>query len=98
MPTPSPGQTSPGQRPPLDTDPLEGTWDQAARQEVTSYGNPAPRPLDRMTDMCENITLPQLRLRAITSTCATGYKRTHSTKSCPIPFGRNFAILECSKK
>ena len=37
-----------------DGDPsLEGTWDQAVRQEVASY------PLDRMTDVCENITLPQ---------------------------------------
>ena len=27
--------------------PLEGTWDQAVRQEVTSYRD---RPMDRMTD------------------------------------------------
>ena len=40
----------PGQRP------LEGTWDQAARQEVTSYRDPH---LDRMTDASENITLPR---------------------------------------
>ena len=27
---------------PLDRGPLEGTWDQAARQEVTSYRDPSP--------------------------------------------------------
>ena len=35
--------------------PLEGTLDQAARQELTSYKDP---PL-RQTDTCKNITLPQ---------------------------------------
>ena len=36
--------------------PLEGTWDQSARQEVTSYRDPSPQ----WTDTCElNITLPQ---------------------------------------
>ena len=37
--------------------PLEGTWDQAARQEVTSYRDTAP--VDRTTDKCKNISLPQ---------------------------------------
>ena len=36
--------------PGTDTPPPEGTWDQAARQEVTSYRNPPPTPVDRMTD------------------------------------------------
>ena len=36
-----PGQRPPGQRPPV------GTWDQAARQELTSYRE---RPVDRVTD------------------------------------------------
>ena len=40
-----------------DRDPLsEGTWDQAAGQEVTSYKDPSP--MDRLTDMCKTITLP----------------------------------------
>ena len=44
-----------GQRPPtLDREPLKGTWDQAARQEVTSYKDP---PMDRHTPVKE-ITLP----------------------------------------
>ena len=38
-----------------DRDPPEGTWDRAARQEVTSYIDPIWT--DR--DTCENITLPQ---------------------------------------
>ena len=38
--------------------PSEGTWDQAARQEVTSYKVPLPT-VDRMTDASKNITLPQ---------------------------------------
>ena len=61
-------ETHPGQTPPTpDRDPPKehvtetqtppkenGT--RAARQEVTSYRDP---PVDRMTDMCKNITLPQ---------------------------------------
>ena len=43
----------PRQRP---SPPLEGTWDQAANQEVASYRD---HPVDRMTDASENITLPQ---------------------------------------
>ena len=32
-----------------DRDPLEGTWDQAAKQEVISYReSPSPPPVDRM--------------------------------------------------
>ena len=50
--TETPRQRPPGLRPP------EGTWDQAARQEVTSYRDLLPC-VDRMTDMCKNITLPQ---------------------------------------
>ena len=41
-----------------DRDPPEGTWDQAARQEVISYRAPLPI-VDRMTDAIKNITLPQ---------------------------------------
>ena len=41
-----------------DRDSPEGTWGQAATQEVT------PRP-NRMTQASENITLPQLHLRAV---------------------------------
>ena len=37
--------------------PLEGTWDQAAREEVTSYRDPLP--VDRITDASKNVTLPQ---------------------------------------
>ena len=42
-------------RPGTET-PLEGTWDQTAKQELTSYRD---LPMDRMTDTCKNITLPQ---------------------------------------
>ena len=38
--------------------PLEGTRDQAARQEVTLYGDQPP-PSRGQTDACENITLSQ---------------------------------------
>ena len=59
--------------PPLDRDqgqrPPEGTWDQAARQEVTAFRNllapPPPLPKGRMKYMCKNITLPKLRLQAV---------------------------------
>ena len=44
-------ETPPGQRPPG-----EGTWDQAARQEVTSYSPPCSEWLAHAS---ENITLPQ---------------------------------------
>ena len=53
-------ETSPGQRPLLNRDPMEGTrfsWDQAVRQEVTSYRDPSP--VNRMTHASENITFPQ---------------------------------------
>ena len=40
-----------------DRDPQERTWDQAARQEVTSYRDPSEQ-----TDTCENSTLPQTSL------------------------------------
>ena len=40
--------------------PLEWTWDQAARQEVASYRDlPPPPQVNRMTDASENIPLPQ---------------------------------------
>ena len=67
--TDTPGRDPPGQRPQTET-PLaetwdqrqrpawEGIWDQAVRQEVTLYRDPLPS-MDRMTDMCKNITLPQ---------------------------------------
>ena len=52
-----PGGLCPGslcQGKPLDRDPLEGTWNQAARQEITSYRDPylPPPPLNKMTDTC----------------------------------------------
>ena len=34
--------------------PLKGTWDHAARQEVSSYRNPCEQ-----THTCENIIVPQ---------------------------------------
>ena len=39
---------------------LEGTWDQAARQEVTSYRDP---PVNRITQTCKNITCTKFCLR-----------------------------------
>ena len=42
----------------IDRDLPQGAWDQAARQDMTSYR-------DRMTDMCKNITLPKLCLRTV---------------------------------
>ena len=45
--------------------PLDETWDQAAREEVTSYRD----PLDRMKDVSKNITCPKLRLRAVINWC-----------------------------
>ena len=55
----------PGEKPPLPQRNIgpgterhpEGTWDQAARQEMTSYRDLPP--LDRLTDTCKTITLPQ---------------------------------------
>ena len=41
-----------------DREPPQGTWDQAARHEVTSHRDP-PYNTNRMTDASENITLPQ---------------------------------------
>ena len=38
--------------------PPEGTWDQAARQEMTLYRDPLS-PVNRMTDASKNITLPK---------------------------------------
>ena len=52
-------------RPPVDRDPPEGTWDQAARQKVTSYREPFPLWTEWLTDRCKNITFPQLSLRAV---------------------------------
>ena len=49
--------------------PPETTWDCAARQEVTSYSP----PLNRLTDMCKNINLPQTSL-------AGGNKLRHKEK------------------
>ena len=47
--------------PPGTENPLEGAWEQAARQEVTSYRDSPPRPpwAEWLTHACENITLPQ---------------------------------------
>ena len=44
-----------------DTDPPEGTWDQEARQEMTSYRD---SPSRAQTDTCKNITLPQTSFAA----------------------------------
>ena len=65
-----PGQRPPEQRPPgqrslegnmrpKDRDPIKETWDQSARQEVTSYRDHHPQPMTRMTHASEIITLPQ---------------------------------------
>ena len=48
---------------PLDQDPPrqippKGTWDQEAKQEVTSYKDPFP-PVNKKTDRCKNVTLRQ---------------------------------------
>ena len=65
--TPLQGTSNQGQRTPLPPPPQKETWDQAARQEETSYrDNRPPAPMDRMTDASENITLPKLLLRAVT--------------------------------
>ena len=51
-----PKQRPPGRNMAPGTEkPPEGTWDQAARQEVTSYRD---LPCGQ-TDTCKNITLPQ---------------------------------------
>ena len=42
---------------PLDRDPPEGTWDQAPRQEVTSYRD---SPVNRMTQASENRSITLL--------------------------------------
>ena len=41
---------------------MEGTWDQAPRQEVTSYREPPLLWTECLTHACENITLPQTSL------------------------------------
>ena len=58
----------PRHRDPLHRDPLhrdhftdtpsEGTWELAARQEVTSYKDPRPLWTEWLTDVSENITFP----------------------------------------
>ena len=48
-------------RPGTET-PLEGTWDQTAKQELTPYRE---LPMDRMTDTCKKLPCPKLRLRAV---------------------------------
>ena len=48
--------------PPPDRDPLEGTWDQAARQEVTSYRDPSP--VDRQKGV-KQLPCPKLLLRVV---------------------------------
>ena len=50
-----PGGRLPCRQTPLEVDPQEGTWDWAARQEVTSYRD-SPHG---QTNTCENFTLPQ---------------------------------------
>ena len=45
-----------------DRDPSEGTWDQAARQEVTSYRD--PMWTDRQTPV-KILLCPKLRLQAV---------------------------------
>ena len=66
------GQRLPKEHGTRDRDPLEGTWDQVARQEVTSYRDP---PVNRMTDMCKNITFPQ-----------TSFEGGKNEQSCLIGF------------
>ena len=52
--TETPRQRPPGHRLSQTETPLEGTWHQAARQEVTSYRDPSEQ-----TNRCKNSTLPQ---------------------------------------
>ena len=54
--TETPWIETPRQRPP------EGTWDQAARQEVTSYRDP---PVNRQTGI-KTVPRPKLCLRTVT--------------------------------
>ena len=54
-----PGQRPPGQRPPLDRDP---PGQSPPRQRPPLARDP---PVNRITDMCKNITFPQLRLRVV---------------------------------
>ena len=54
-----------------DRDPLEGTWDQRQRHATSKpdkkrHHTETPSPtVDRMTDKCKNITLPQTFLRVV---------------------------------
>ena len=66
---------------------LEGTWDKAARQEVTSYRDPSPCG---QTNTCEDITLPQtsrgvkiLRNRADIESNGSNGSRKRKTQGVP---------------
>ena len=95
----SPWQRPPasGERPPLDRDPLDrdhplgskketalkGTWNQAARQEVTSYRDP---PVDRQTPL-KILPCPKLCLRTVINarTQTVRYARTDREPRPPEP-------------
>ena len=49
---------------PWDRDSSEGTWDQAAKQELTSYKDPRRGQNDRHT-LLKILPCPKLRLRAV---------------------------------
>ena len=71
-------ETSLGQRPRLERDPLEGTWDQAADRKWHDIETP---PVDKMTDICNSITLPQ--------TSFVGGKYTGANAGFPVGGGAN---------
>ena len=84
-----------GQKPFLDRDPLEGTWDQrqrpltpegtwdqAARQEVTSYRDP-PLEQNDLHTLLKTLRCPKLRLLAVkTVKIMKAYFFTPQTYNC----------------
>ena len=79
---PSPQRNmAPGSQTGSDIIPLEGTWDQAARQNVTSYTHP---PVNRITHRCKNITFPQLRWRKVTRCFFIFWRRSKSQMNPPV--------------
>ena len=66
---PPPNRDPPGQRiPQTETPPLEGTWDQAARQEVTLYRDPICEQNDLQTGV-KPLPCPKLCLWAVMIYC-----------------------------
>ena len=69
-PPPGPGtpqeQTTPWEQTPQNRHPMEQTppWEKTPPEQAPCpLPEQAPPPVDRITDACENITLPQLRCR-----------------------------------